>query len=213
MPTYLEYKTVAANVLGRLDSASDQSLRDNWVNNAVRYRIASAFPFSFLRKTVSIAFTGNVATLPSDYIFTHGIYALKNPSGALFGEYDRMSNRSLTESTNSYEISDDGTDYLVTVSGDSDLTFTLTYYALPEVMTENTDRGVIPDAMCVGYLAAADYWMSRLDETNHDRYLQKGLTLLNQMIANDQRRSPRLNRGSVWNRDLGYNGGSSSIFG
>jgi hypothetical protein len=68
MSTFLELKNIVANCLGRTDGGTADTLRDNAINNVIRFEIAEAYPFSWLERTTTV--TTNASgqiDLPSDF--------------------------------------------------------------------------------------------------------------------------------------------------
>lgn len=215
--TFLQLKNQVANRSGRTDGGTANTIRDNAINNAVRFTIADAYPFSWLRKVASVSTdSGGDGDLPSDFNPTHmlqpgwvvvavsgagGDHVLTQVPVEVFDRWDAGGNYryyiDYNTSTNLFRIR----------SSEPSVTLTVTYLHIPAEMTADADVCIVPDSECVALLASAKVWLAKeRDETNHDRDNQLGLARLNQMILNDKRANPlRPIRTSLYSRDLGFN--------
>lgn len=217
MSTFLQVKNMVANRSGRTDGGTANTIRDNAINNVIRDHIANAYPFSWLRRstTVNTDSSGD-ADLPSDFNPNHKLrpgYVYIASSGAANDKYLYEVNREhfdtydqalsykyyidYNTSTNLYRIR----------TTEPSQTVTVNYYHMPTALSADADVCIVPDPMCVAYLASAIYWLAKeRDEANHDRDNQLGLARLNQMIINDKRADPqRPRQGSIYTTDLGFN--------
>lgn len=208
MSTYLDAKNATANVLGRTDGATASTLRDNAINNVVRFEIADAYPFTWLvKESTSSTDASGYWTLPTDYNPMHRIKQLRRASDdALFQEINPEQFPAYGEGDLKYYIDANAGSYrLVTTEISTSLTGL--YYHRPAAMTLDADVIIVPDLDCIAFLAAARYWLSsERDETNHDRFKRLGQERLGLLIQMDKRQSPRRSRlESMFTRDLGWN--------
>lgn len=215
--TFLQLKNETANRSGRTDGGTANTIRDNAINNSIRFTIGDAYPFSWLRVTTTVATdTNGDADLPATYNPTHklqpgwvrvvgsGSYddtVLGEVPLEVFDRYDSAGqNRFYIDyntSTNVFRIR----------STEPSVTITITYVQRLAELSADADVCIVPDSECVSLLASAKVWLAKeRDETNHDRDNALGLQRLNQMILNDKRANPlRPVRSSPYNVDLGYN--------
>lgn len=217
MATYLQIKNATANTLGKSDGGTANTIRDNHINDVIRYEIADAYPFTWLRKTnssISIDSSGQ-ADLPSDFNPTHELYDMRKVFTGSGGDniftavpkesFDRYGGGTFryyidyNTSTNLYRLN----------TTETSITVSITYYHRPAAMTADADVSVIPDQDLIAFLAAARYWLSsERDETNHDRFKALGNQRLQQLILNDKKANPlRPKRGAAWGANLGWNQG------
>lgn len=215
--TFLQLKNQVANRSGRTDGGTANTIRDNAINDVVRFTIADAYPFSWLRVTTTVATdaTGD-ADLPATYNPTHKLvqgYVRVAGSGTfddrLFSEvplemFDRV------DATGHYRYYIDynsSTDLFRIRSSEPSTTITITYLRKPAIMTADADICIVPDSECVSLLASAKVWLAKeRDETNHDRDNALGQQRLNQMIINDKKANPlRVIRSNLYGVDLGFN--------
>lgn len=217
MATFLQLKNIVANRSGRTDGGTANTIRDNAINNVVRDHISNAHPFSWLKRTTTLSLdSSGDADLPADF----------NPNHKLQPGYVYVSNAGANDDTILQEVHQESFDiydtagsykYYIDFNTSTDLyrirttepstSVALVYYHTPAEMTLDADVCVVPDPMCVGYLASGIVWLAKeRDEANHDRDTQLGIQRLNQLILNDKRANPvRLRRGSLYTADLGFN--------
>lgn len=214
MSTFLELKDATANVSGRTDGGTANTIRDNAINNVYRFTIADAYPFSWLTVTTTVATDASGdADLPATFNRTHSAFVRVAGAGASddislvqvpFEVFDRYD----AGGQNRYYIEfNSATNLFALKTSEASKTLTVTYFQRPAIMTLNTDVCIVPDSECVVLLAAAKVWLGKeRDETNYDRMNGLGLQRLNQMIINDKRANPlRPVRSSLYNVNLGFN--------
>jgi hypothetical protein len=207
--TYLELKTGTANIFGRADGATADTVRDDNINSAIRFDIANVYPFSWLRKSTTLNLdTSGQADLPADYNYTHNLFDAYDSNITHYYEVNQNTYQEVStpvpklyidynSSTNRWRVN------ASTVSK----TITVIYYYIPATLSADADVCPVPDPMAVIYLAAAHVWIGfYFDETNHDRFQQLGERRVKQMINMDKRGQPhRAKRGPAYTVDQGFN--------
>lgn len=206
--TYLELKTAVANRSGRNDGATANTIRDNAINNVIRFTIANAAKFSWLETETTLALDSNgEADLPANFNPTHGVKSIiygDTPFTEInqedFQDYEAGGNVYYVDyntSTNRYRV----------VSTQKDISVDCVYWYVPAALSSDSDTTVVPDPWAIIYLASAWVWLAReRDEANHDRDQGLGIMALNKMKLMDKRANPtRSARGSIYSVDLGFN--------
>lgn len=217
MATFLQLKNIVANRSGRTDGGTANTIRDNAINNVIRDHIANAHPFSWLKRSTTVATdSSGEADLPADFNPNHklqpgyvyisdgaagGDIILTEVNQETFDDFNQGGNYKFCIDYNT------STDLYRIKSSEPSTTLTLIYYHIPAELSADADVCIVPDPMCVGYLASGIVWLAKeRDEANHDRDTQLGIQRLNQLILNDKRATPtRLRRGSIYTADLGFN--------
>lgn len=215
--TYLQIKNAVANRSGRTDGATANTIRDNAINNVIRDHIASAHPFSWLRRQTTIALdSSGQGDLPADFNPNHKlqpgfVYIAQSGVGNdLYLEEINREGFDLVNQATSYKYYIDyntSTNRYRLNTTEPSQTATVIYYHIPAALSDDADTCIVPDPMTVVYLASAIVWLSKeRDETNHDRDNALGIQRLQQMILNDKRANPaRPKRGGLYSYDLGFN--------
>ena len=205
MYTYLQEKNATANVLGRTDGATANTIRDNAINDVRQNEIANAYPFSWLRKTTSITIISGIGDLPEDFNIAHTPKIVKDHSSQqIFSQvnveaFDRASYGYFIDwntSTNRWQL-----------NCTQDGIFDIVYYCVPPTLTTDSTVDIIPDLKLIAYFAASTYWLSsERDETNSDRFAAKAEKRLKTLINIDKRSNPtRLTRSMTNTADMGWN--------
>lgn len=215
--TYLELKNRVANRSGRTDGGTASTIRDNAINNAIRDTIANAHPFSWLRRSTTVATdTSGDGDLPANF----------NPSHKLKAGFVRIVNSGTADDITLLEIPQETFDrvdfggsnkYYIAYNTSTDRyqlktteaskTITVTYYFIPAIMTADADISPLASADAAVYLASARVWLAKeRDETNHDRDNALGVDALNKMILADKRANPtRTLYGGLYTANVGFN--------
>ncbi|MBA2706146.1 MAG: hypothetical protein H0U60_20110 [Blastocatellia bacterium] len=211
--TYLQLKSQVANRSGRIDGGTANTIRDNAINDVIRFTIADSHPFSWLKATATVVLVAGVADMPTNYNPTHKL----QPGFVRIARASTNDDIPLTETTVDMFDRYAAGDYryyirwssyrFEIVSTEQSNTLTVTYYIIPTALSADGDTSIIPDSECVTLLASAKVWLAKeRDETNHDRDNALGLQRLGQMIINDKRANPlRPIRSNLYNVNLGYN--------
>lgn len=214
MATFLQLKNGVANIFGRTDGGTPDTVRDNSINDVIRNLIASYYPFSWLRKTASLTIdSSGQADLPSDFNITHKIsYIAETGTGnnddKVYQEIDVSANDSFGLGDTVYYIDfNTSTNRWRVNSKIVSKTLSCVYYYIPAILVNDIDVCVVPDSDAVIYLSAARTWIGiYFDETNHDRFQTLGMRQLDLMVARDKKARPqRRRRGSIYTVDLGFN--------
>lgn len=213
--TYLQLKNATANVLGNTDGGTPDTVRDNAINDVRQNEIANAYPFSWTEKVdATIAISSGSASLPADYNINHSPKDVRYLTGVRGGDLVYMQvpkelYNNYGPQDNVYYIDWNSSANRWRINAPSDRTLQVTYYAIPPLLTDDSDVDHIPDRDCVAFLSAARFFLATDgDETNHDRFRVLGNNRLEQMILNDKRARPqRLTRSSVYAANMGWNHG------
>lgn len=207
MITYLQEKNAVANVLGKIDGATANTIRDNAINEVRQFDIANAYPFSWLERSTALttSATGSV-DLPSDFNITHRPKDIRTTGDdspynsinkelfARYGEGQEFYHIDYNTSTNKWRINT--TEFSTSI--------TIVYYSIPATLTADIDIDSIPDLVVIKYLAAARYWLTERNYGNYDRFNDMGTQRLQAMINKDKKSLPtRAVRTSVF--DVGWN--------
>lgn len=215
--TYLQIKNRVANRSGRTDGGTANTIRDNAINNVIRDTIANAHPFSWLRRSTTVATDASgQGDLPANFNPNHKLqpgFVYISASGVgndtpltevpreNFDLYNSAQNYKFyidyNTSTNRYRLN----------TSEPSTTVTVVYYHIPTDLSSDSDTCVVPDPDAVVYLASAYYWLAKeRDEQNHDRDQALGQQALTRMITNDKRANlTRLRQGAIYSVDLGFN--------
>ena len=213
MLTYLAEKNAVANLLGKTDGATANTIRDNAINEVRQFDIANAFPFSWLERSTSLTTSSAGAVdLPAAFNVTHkpkdvrkvtsgsdndNIFTQVNKE--IFDEYgagDYVYYIDFNTSTNKWRFN----------TKELSTTFTIIYYSIPTTLTANTDVDSIPDLVTIKYLAAARYWLTERNYGNYDRFNDMGLQRLQLLINKDKKANPQRLSRSVNNAvNMGWN--------
>jgi hypothetical protein len=214
MPTYLDEKNATSNVLGRTDGGTSNLLRDNAINNVRQNEIANAYPFSWLRKTVTLTTdTDGQIDLPSDYNISHRPYDIRIVNSStgddnVFTQIDPLVYDSLLAQNYVYFIDRNTSTNLWQLNTHNPSTaLKVIYYHTPVTLSADADIDIIPDLDVIAHLAAARYWLSsERDETNYERFKNLGEQKLQYMVKLDKRSNPlRPTRSSLHRVNLGFN--------
>lgn len=206
MFTYLQEKNATANILSRTDGAISNTIRDNAINFSRQNEIANAYPFSWLRKSATVAVSGGVGDLPEDFNIAHSPLYVRDSNEQ---ELQRVGQQSYGYVTYGYFIDWNSTSSRWQLNCQEDGNYTVVYYHVPATLSNDATVDVIPDLKVIAYFAAATYWLSsERDETNADRFSLKAEKRLKDLINIDKRSNPiRLTRSTAYAYNMGWNSG------
>jgi hypothetical protein len=207
MITYLAEKNSVAAVLGKLDGATANTIRDDSINEVRQFDIANAHPFSWLERTTTLttSATGSV-DLPDDFNVTH-----KPKDVRTTGEdtnYDIINKETFARKSAGDDVYyidyNTSTDKWQINTSEASTGLTIIYYSIPTTLTTDAAIDSIPDLTVIKYLAAARYWLTERNYGNHDRFNDLGQKRLQFLIDRDKKANPqRLRR--VSSADQGWN--------
>ena len=213
MITYLAEKNAVANLLGKTDGATANTIRDNAINEVRQFDIANAYPFSWLERStdVTTSATGSV-DLPDNFNVTHKPKDVRKVGADKTDDniFDQVNRELFDEySSGSYKYYIDyntATDKWQIHTTENSTDITIIYYSIPTTLTADADIDSIPDLIVIKYLAAARYWLKERNFGNHDRFNDLGLNRIRLLINKDKKANPtRLKRGSIYSVDMGWN--------
>jgi hypothetical protein len=205
--TFLQEKQSVSNTLGRTDGATANTVRDNAINE-VRYEIANTYPFSWLETPTTVVTDANgQVDLPADFNIVHKPKDVRIGSEVLV-HIDKQQSDDVSIPWYFVDYNSSTSKWRLNTNQASS-SVDIIYYQIPAELTTDAQVDIIPDLTIIKYLAAARYWLgSERDETNHDRFETLGQQRLRVMINIDKRSNvTRLNRGSIWTNNLGFNVG------
>jgi hypothetical protein len=204
--TFLQEKTSTAAILGKLDGATANTIRDNAINEARQFDIANYYPFSWLERTTTLttSATGSV-DLPSDFNITHRPKDIRNATDDIFGQLNKELFNTCTGNKYYIDFNTSTNKWQIHTTADS-TALTIIYCCIPATLTADADPDFIPDLMAIKYLAASRYWLTERNYGNYDRFNAMGQKRLDLMVTNDKQSNPqRLTRVSAANQ--GWNVG------
>lgn len=207
MLTYLQEKNAVANVLGKIDGSTANTVRDNAINEVRQFDIANAYPFSWMERTTTLttSATGSV-DLPSDFNVTHKPKDVRTTADddnysqinkelfALKGAGSEVYYIDYNTSTDKWQINT--TEYSTSI--------TIIYYSIPTLLTTDAQIDSIPDLVVIKYLAAARYWLTERNYGNYDRFNDMGMKRLDLLINKDKKANPQRIR-QISGADQGWN--------
>jgi hypothetical protein len=211
--TYLNEKNAVANVLGKTDGATANTIRDNAINEVRQFDIANAYPFSWLERTTTLttSATGTV-DLPANFNVTH---KPKDVREVLTNTNDdnvfKMVNKEIFDN---YDAGDEvyyidwntSTEKWQIHTTEFSTGITIVYYCIPTTLTADADIDPIPDLTVIKYLAAARFWLTERNYGNYDRFNDMGMQRLQLLINKDKKANPqRLSRSTAYGVSQGWN--------
>lgn len=210
--TFSRLKQMVANRRGLTNDATDDTLRDNAILDAVK-QIYQEAKFSWLKKLTTLTVTAGVADLPADFQVSYGLATVYDADKKEYTPVHQEEIPWLTDSDYRYWITWDATDK-VFVFNTNQTTASLTawYFIEPAEMSDGADTTPIPDPWAIAWLATALWWSAAEHEedlTNNPFY-PKYIERLNMMKAHDaaNNSAPRAFRNKI--TDMPYNGPSIS---
>lgn len=207
MTTFLKLKQLVEAYRGKDTSGTTDAVRDTIINSC-RREIYNRYPFRWAKATETLTLSSKESDIDDNFNAAFGIsYAYDENSNV----YTQIS----PEEALSYTADDD---YVFYTSYNTDTglyklttpstctTLYITYYVLPDDLSEDTDVDLCPDPEAIALGAVAKLWMSKeRDETNHDRYLALSNARILDLIANDKKWAEKKRAKSLGERyDTGY---------
>jgi hypothetical protein len=207
MITFLAEKNAVANVLGKIDGATANTIRDNAINEVRQFDIANAFPFSWLERTTTLTTSSlGVVDLPADFNVTHKPKDVRETGTdtpfemvnkelyARYGAGDDVYYIDFNTSTNRWRIN----------TTEISTGLTIVYYTIPTSLTADADIDSIPDLTVIKYLAASRYWLTERNYGNFDRFNDLGNQRL-QFLINKDKKSVPTRPTRINSADMGWN--------
>jgi len=206
MLSYLQEKNAVANVLGKTDGATANTVRDNAINEVRQFDIANAYPFSWLERidTPTTSATGSV-DLNDDFNVTHKPRDIRDADDNIFVPINKELFNTYSGGKYVYYIDYNTSTDLWQINTNANSTaLTIIYYAIPATLTTDNQVDPIPDLIVIKYLTAARFWLTERNYGNHDRFNDLGNQRLQMLINKDKKANPqRLTR--ISNADQGFN--------
>lgn len=191
--TYLNLKNAVANVLGKIDGNTANTIRDNAINEVRQFDIANAYPFSWLERidTPTTSATGSV-DLNSDFNVTHKPKDVRDADNNIFVQINKELFDTYDGGKYVYYIDWNTSTELWQINTNANSTaLTIIYYAIPETLTADADVDSIPDLTVIKYLAAARFWLTERNYGNFDRFNDLGTQRLQMLINKDKKANPQ----------------------
>jgi hypothetical protein len=191
MSTYLDVKEAVAENLGKTDGSVYNTKREGAIKRA-RRKFYSEKPWSFLRKLgVTLTFTNNVASLPTDYNPTFIPLSVYSYSGNVKYDYRQVDWSNLAAFNNAdWVYALNRADNTIKIS-QPDTTLLFDYIYLPADKTaidgsQDNDVEPAPDTTAIELLATAYYYLSsRQSKSSYAQFMDAYNMELARLAKND----------------------------
>ena len=166
MSTYLDLKTYIANQLGNTDQTTYDPQRDTFAVNNARRDFYHRRKWSFLRKTATLTFSSQYASLPTDYDEYFDPNSVYTYSGDVKYDYQQVEYEDLSAySTSAFVYAIDKVNSRIYINQASVTTLTLDYqYQVADYTatdsSQDTDVEPAPDMTALAMRAVALFWLS-----------------------------------------------------